>query len=201
MPIDDDYPEERLHKFLIYSPIAHSNLVKLIQMIDTYNLLDKFCHGSLHLDLVNFNLCKYFKHFGTVLVGVNSVESVDNLNLCFNHCKYCCDVALFNCKLIGDLELDLLIKQLQEDDDTRMEMLWIDNCRFDENNWMNMIEIILNTEIVRLWSIKMKEEEWRSLVDVMEQRPGQRAMKLKWLNLWDCNISDQLVESDQLHSS
>ena len=36
-----------------------------------------------------------------------------------------------------------------------------------------MIEIILNIEIVRLWSMKMEEEEWRSLVDVMEQRPGQ----------------------------
>ena len=128
MPIDNDYPEERLLKFLIYSPIAHSNLVKLIQVIDTYNLLDKFRHVSLHPDLVNFNLCKCFKHFGRDLVGVNGVESVDNLNLFFNHCKYSCDVVLFNCELIGDLELDSLIKQLQEDDDTRMEMLWIDNC-------------------------------------------------------------------------
>ena len=77
--------------------------------------MDKFCDVSLDLILVNFNLCKHFKNFGIVWVTVDSVESVDSLNLFFNHCKYC----KANCKLIGDLRLDLLMKQLKEDDDTR----------------------------------------------------------------------------------
>ena len=140
---------------------------------------------------MNFNLCKYFKHFGRVRVTVHSVESVDKLNLLFSHCKYCNDVRLVNCKLIGDLELDLLIKQLK-DDDTRMEMLLIRNCEFDEINWMNMIQIIVNIERVDLTMEMMEEEEWERFIDVMEQR--REAIKLEKLKFWDCNISDHLVE-------
>ena len=180
--------------FPIDSSIAQSNFVKLIQIIENHNLLDKFRHVNLTLDLVNFNLCKYFKHFSSVWVNVHSVESVhevDELNLLFSHCKYCNSVGLFHCKLIGNLELDLLIKQFK-DDDTRMEMLSITDCEFDKINWINMIQIIVNIETVDLNSMEMEEEEWRRFVAVIEQR--QRAIKLEELGFWDCNIGDQLVE-------
>ena len=82
-------------------------------MIKNHNLLDRFCYVYLYLSIVNFNLCKYFKHFGRVEVDVNSVESLDKLNLFFNHCKYCNSVELVNCKLIGDLKLDPLIRHIR----------------------------------------------------------------------------------------
>ena len=193
MPIDNYYGEGRVHWFSIHSSVAQSNLLKLIDIIKNHNLLHKLSDVYLTLRLVNFSLCKYFKHFRSVWVFVNSVESVDNLNLFFNHCKYCNDVVLNDCKLIGNLELDLLIRQLNEDDDnTRMEVLMIIDCEFHKISWMNMIQIIVNTKTVYLNSMKMEEEEWRSLVDVIEQR--QRVMKLEVLKFWNCNISDQLVE-------
>ena len=40
----------------------------------------------------------------------------------------------------------------------------------------------------------MKMEEWESFVDVMEQRQGQRTIKLKKLDLLACNIGGQFVE-------
>ena len=85
-----------------------------------------------------------------------SVESVDKLNLLFSHCKYCNDVVLSNCRLIGDLKLDLLMNQLKEDDDTRMEFLWINKCEFDEDNWSMMIQIVVNTKRVTLRNMKME---------------------------------------------
>ena len=191
MPSNDDYPAERLHWFQIDSSIAQSNLVKLIQIIDTYNLFYKLRDVFLDLDLVNFNFCKYFIHFGRVRVSVNSVESVDNLNLLFSHCKYCNYVGLSNCKLIGDLELFLLINQLK-DDDNRMEELRISSCNLDENNWKNMIQIIANIKIVQLQMMKMEEEEWERFIDVIVPRPG--AIKLKELELSYCNIGDQFVK-------
>ena len=98
-----------------------------------------------------------------VRVFVNSVESVDMLNLFFNHCTYCHRVELANCKLIGELKLDLLMNQLREDDDTRMEVLWIHDCEFDENNWSMMIQIVVNMKGVDLWRVEMEEKEWGRL--------------------------------------
>ena len=197
MPSNDYFGEGRLHRFPIYSSVAQSNLLKLIDIIKNHNLLyklsDVYLDLSFFIFLLNFNLCKYFKHFGSVWVNVNSVESVDKLNLLFSHCKYCNSVGLSDCKLIGNCKLDILIEQLKEDDDnTRMEKLWIAECEFDKISWMNMIQIIVNMKIVELFEMEMEEEELERFIDVMEQRRG--AMKLEVLELTYCNIGDQLVE-------
>ena len=155
MPID--YLKKRFHEFGITSSIAESNFVKLIQLMENHNLLDKFCDVSLDLSLAKLNLCKHLKHFGRVWVYVNSVESVDNLNLLFNHCKYCYHVGLRNCKLIENLKLDLLMKQLKYDD-TRMEELQIRKCHFDEINLSMMIEIIVNIKTVDMWDNSVKQD-------------------------------------------
>ena len=42
--------------------------------------------------------------------------------------------------------------------------------------------------------MEMGEKEWDRLLYVIEERKGQGGRKLNWLNLWDCNIGDQLVE-------
>ena len=84
------------------------------------------------------------------------------------------------------------MKQLREDDDRRMEELWIDDCEFNENNWSVMIEIILNIKIVDLWSMEMEREQWERLADVIQQRWGQ--IKSKKLDLLACNIGEQFVE-------
>ena len=83
------------------------------------------------------------------------------------------------------------MNQLREDDNRRMEELLKDNCEFDENNWLHMMKIILNIKRVTWRDMKMEEEEWERLVDVIQQRWGQGAIKLKRLYLWDCNIGEQ----------
>ena len=71
----------------------------------------------------------------------------------FSHCKYCYYVGLY-----------------KDDDNRRMEELWIYKCQFDEKNWKNMMEIVANMKTVMLSDMKMEEKEWVGLVDVMEHR-------------------------------
>ena len=82
MPLDNYRPQGVLHSFGIdTSSIAQSNVIKLIEIMENHYLLDELRWVFVDLSLVNFGLCKYFKHFGRVRVNVTSVESVDNLNL------------------------------------------------------------------------------------------------------------------------
>ena len=194
IPIQNLYPEGRLHGFRIRnSSIAQSNLVKLIEIMEKH-LLDKFRHVYLDFSLVNFSLCKYFKYFGSVSVRVNNVKSVDKFKLFFNNCKYCNDVRLGNCKLVGNLGLDILKNQLDSHWDIRMKELWIEECQFDEENWQILSEIIVSIKSVNLWLMEMEETEWNRLIYIIEERERQGARKLKLLTLFGSNIGEQLIE-------
>ena len=194
MPIDDWYPEGCLHRFPITnSSIAQSNLVKLIEIMEKH-LLDKFRHVYLDFILVNFSLCKYFKYFGSVSVRVNNVESVDKFKLFFNNCKYCNYVGLIQCKLVGNLGLDILKNQLDNHRDIRMKKLWIIECQLDEENLRIWSEIIVSIETVDLSSMEMEETEWNRLIYIIEERERQGARNLEFLGLFDCNIGEQLIK-------
>ena len=67
----------------------------------------------------------------------------------FNHCKYCYYIRLFDCKLVGNLGLEVFKNQMDSDSCTRMEALLINNCQFDEKNRWIMIEIVVNIETVK----------------------------------------------------
>ena len=188
-------PENYFRYFGLVSSIHQSNSFKLIQIAEKFDLLDNFC--CVYLDLyktINFSLCKYFKHFGRVRAVVNSFESVDKFKLFVNHCKYCNHVALTDCKIVGNLGLDELKNQLEDENNSRMEVLCICNCQFDEKNLLIITEIAVKMKSVSLMLMKMAEKEWERLVGVIEQRHRNNGMKLEVLNLSYCNIGDQLVE-------
>ena len=109
----------------------------------------------------------------------------------FKYFKYCSSVGLEDCKFVGNLEL----KGLKEVDlDGRIEMLWLNGCTFGERQWEDFIELMVKIKRVQLDEINMEKDQWKKLVDIIENGTKEQSLKLKELKLSNCNIDAQLVE-------
>ena len=91
-----------LNVFRCDSWIDEANVDKLIKLTENNHLIQKFEKIRLELwRLSYFNLCDYFRCFGSVWVSIYDQPSMDDLISLFKNCMYCNDVRIGDCEIAG----------------------------------------------------------------------------------------------------
>ena len=186
----------RRFRFQSLSPAMDQSMFKkILETAERNDSLREFRIVYLRLyELLEFDLCRYFKCFGFVSVEVYDLVSADKLNLFFSSSIYCNKIGLFNCKVEGNCLKELKDAMETKEDQSRLEQLDLNDCEFDERNWTDSIEIITKIKKVVLSVIAMENSRWNDLVDKIENKSRSEILKLEWLEFEDCNIDDELVK-------